>query len=58
MDRAVTHKITHTDTHALRVSPSVQNLVTNQCVTARAQVLARFSYAYIVRGSNSLNQLK
>jgi len=47
----------HADTHTLRVNPYVVKSVTDQHVTARAQVLARFSYALYVRGSSSLSPL-
>ena len=55
--RSTAHTIDHADTHVLMVSPNVINNVANQQVTALARALARFSYAYYVRGSSSLNPL-
>jgi hypothetical protein len=49
----VTHTITHVTHKALRVNTYVVKSVTDQALSARARALARFSYAYYVRGANS-----
>ena len=51
------YKQAYIDYKALRVNTYVVNSVTDQALSARAQVLARIYYAYYVRGSSSLSPL-